>query len=78
MRVEHKACIIICGTIVQAILDQKNLIGLAGGVREGQNRSKYCPEWALLLAEEPSRGPLMGQGPLKWTQNDPPNCPWLI
>ena len=20
----------------------------------------------------------MGQGPLKWTLNDPPNCPWLI
>ena len=31
-------------THVQAILNQKNLTGLAGGVREGQNRSKFCPE----------------------------------
>ena len=27
----------ICGTPVQAILDQKNLARLAGGAREGQN-----------------------------------------
>ena len=36
--------------------------------RGGQGRSKYCPEWASLLALEPSRGPQMGQGPQKWTQ----------
>ena len=39
---------------------QKNLTGLAGGVRKGQNRSKYCSEWASPLALEPSRGPLNG------------------
>ena len=37
MRVQHETCSTICGTHVQAILDQKNLTGLAGGVREGQN-----------------------------------------
>ena len=31
-----------------------------------------------LLAWDLSRDPLMGQRPLKWTPNDPPNCPWLI
>ena len=36
--------------------------------REGQGRSKYCPKWASFLASEPSLGPEMGQGPLKWTQ----------
>ena len=44
VRVRHETCSTICGKHVQAILDQKNLTGLAGGVREGQNRSKYCPE----------------------------------
>ena len=37
VRVRHETCSTICGTHVQAILDQKNLTGLAGGVREGQN-----------------------------------------
>ena len=44
VQVQHETCSTICGTYVQAILNQKNLPGLAGGVREGQNRSKYCPE----------------------------------
>ena len=44
VRLQHETCSTICGTHVQAILNQKNLTGLAGGVREGQNRSKYCPE----------------------------------
>ena len=39
---------------------RKKMTGLAGGVREGQGRSKYCPEWASLLALEPSRDPLNG------------------
>ena len=37
VRVQHETCSTICGTHVQAILDQKNLTRLAGGVREGQN-----------------------------------------
>ena len=39
VRVRHETCSTICGTHVQAILDQKNLTGLAGGVREGQNNA---------------------------------------
>ena len=39
VRVQHETCITICGTLLQAILDQKNLTGLAGGVREGQNNA---------------------------------------
>ena len=39
VRVQHETCSTICGTHVQAILDQKNLTGLAGGVREGQNNA---------------------------------------
>ena len=46
VQVEHKKCITISGTPVHAILDQKNLTGLAEG---GQRRSKYGPEWALLI-----------------------------
>ena len=37
VRVRHETCSTICGTPVQAILDQKNLTGSAGGAREGQN-----------------------------------------
>ena len=37
VRVRHETCTTICGTHVQAILDQKNLTGSAGGAREGQN-----------------------------------------
>ena len=52
VRVQHETCSTICGTHVQAILDQKKLTGLAGG---GQGRSKYGPERASLMATEPSR-----------------------
>ena len=45
-QVQHETCSTKCGTPVQAILDQKNLTGLAGGVKK---RSKYGPEWASLL-----------------------------
>ena len=38
-QVQHETCSTKCGTPVQAILDQKNLTGLAGGVREGQNNA---------------------------------------
>ena len=37
VRVQDETCSTICGTYVQAILDQKNLTGLEGGVRAGQN-----------------------------------------
>ena len=37
VRVRHETCSTICGTPLQAILDQKKLTGLAGGVREGPN-----------------------------------------
>ena len=39
VRVQHETCSTICGTPVQAILDQNNLTGLGGGVREGQNNA---------------------------------------
>ena len=74
MRVEHRICSTICGTPVQAIWDHKDLTELALGVREGQN----LPQNSLNLALEPSRGPQIGQWPLKWIQNGSPNCPWLI
>jgi hypothetical protein len=60
VRVEHKTCSSICGTPVQAIMDENLLTRLAGG----QGRSKYGPECTLCnkenglnLALEPSRGP---------------------
>ena len=68
VRVQHETCSTICGTPVQAILDQKNLTGLAGGVKERQNMAQNGPGFYISLASEPSRGPLMGQGPRKWTQ----------
>ena len=34
VRVQHETCSTICGTPVQAILDQKNLTGLAGGSKK--------------------------------------------
>ena len=37
VQVQHETCSTICGTPVQAILDQKNLTELAGGVKERQN-----------------------------------------
>ena len=46
VRVQHETCSTICGTPVQAILDQKKLTGLAGGVKEGQNMAQ---KWASLL-----------------------------
>ena len=57
VRVELKACSTIRGTPVQAILDQKNLPGLAGGVKEGQNMAQNGPCYYIFLASEPSRGP---------------------
>ena len=40
VQVEHKKYCSICGTPVQVILNQNNLTGMAGGVKEGQNIAK--------------------------------------
>ena len=54
-------CSTICGTPVQAILDQKSLTRLAEGVREGLKYGLECASSndrnGLNLASEPSRGP---------------------
>ena len=47
MRVQHETCSTICGTPVQAILDQKYSTGLAGGAREGQNIAQNGPRFWL-------------------------------
>ena len=57
VRVQHETCSTICGTPVQAILDQKNLTGLAGGVKKGQNMAQNGPRFYIFLASEPSRSP---------------------
>ena len=62
VRVEYEIYSTMCGTLVQAILDQKNLTGLAGGVREGQNIAQNWPRfWLWSPLEAP-----------KWVQ-DPGN-----
>ena len=53
----HLSTRTICGTHVQAILDQKKLTRLAGEVREGQNMAQNGPRLYTFLASEPSRGP---------------------
>ena len=59
---QHETCSTICGTLVQAILDQKNLTWLAGWVRDGPYIAKYGPRfWLLSPLEAP-----------KWVQ-DPGN-----
>ena len=40
VRVEDETCGTMHGTHLECILSQKNLTGLAGGVRNGQNRSE--------------------------------------
>ena len=63
MRVQYETCSTICGTPVQAILDQKNLTGLAGGVREGQNIAPNGPRfWLLGPLETPKWGQDPGNG----------------
>ena len=57
VRVQHETCSTICETYVQAILDQKKLTALAGGVREGQNMAQNGPRLCTFLALEPSRDP---------------------
>ena len=49
---------------IGAILDQKNLTGLAGGVREGPNIAKYGPRfWLLSPLEAPKWVKDSGNGP---------------
>ena len=43
VQVEDKTCRTIHGTHLEGILSQKNLTGLAGGVREGQNMAQNGP-----------------------------------
>ena len=50
VRVQHETCSTICGTPVQAILDEKKLTRLAGGVREGQNMAKNVPRAIIEVA----------------------------
>ena len=57
VRVPHETYSTICRTPVQAILDQQNLIGLAGGVKEGQNMAQNGPRFYIFLASEASRSP---------------------
>ena len=57
VRDQHETCSTKCGTHVKAILDQKKLTGLAGGVKEGQNMAQNGPRFYIFLASEPSRGP---------------------
>ena len=45
--VQHKTFsipVLYAEHLSKRFLNQKKLAGLAGGFREGQNRSKYCPE----------------------------------
>merc|ERR1711940_386808 len=50
VRVQHETCSTIWGTPVQAIFDQKNLTGLAMGVKEGQNMAQNGPCFYIFLA----------------------------
>ena len=62
-----KHVVLYVGHLYKPILDQKNLTGLAGGVREGPNIAKYGPRfWLLSPLEAP-----------KWVQ-DPGNGPQMI
>ena len=47
---KHKTCSSECGTPVQAILDEKKLTRLAGGVREGQNMAQNVPRAVIEMA----------------------------
>ena len=78
MRVQHETYSTICGTPVQAILDQNFLTGLAGWVWGGQGRSKYGQEGASrykhdakLLFSDPSRGP-------KWVKDPGKSYPYIL
>ena len=63
VRVRHKTCSTICLTPVQAISAQNNLARLAGG------RSKYGPEWALLINPMRNFWPRSPLEAPKWVNN---------
>ena len=71
MQVEHKTCSTICGTPFQVILNQNNLTGLAGGVREGQNMAQNAAHAVNPMQKSWLRRP--GEAPkwLKDTRNGP-------
>ena len=55
VRVEVKTCRTIHGTHLEGILSRKNWTGLAGGVRNGQNRSEsaFCPTpWKIQVLDK--------------------------
>ena len=67
VRVPHETYSTICGTpvLVRSILDSRNLTALAG---RGPRMHLQHNRKGVNLASQPSRGPQIGQGPLKWTQ----------
>ena len=71
MQVEHKTCSTICGTPFQVILNQNNLTGLAGGVREGQNMAQNAAHAVNPMQKSWLQSP--GEAPkwLKDTRNGP-------
>ena len=50
VRLGYKTCRTIHGTHLEGILSQKNWTGLAGGVKNGQNKAKI---WLRSLPEAP-------------------------
>ena len=70
VRVQHETCSTINGTPVQAILDQKNLTGLAGGSK----KVKIWPRMGLAFIYFWPRSLL--EAP-KWVK-DPGNTPKMI
>ena len=79
VRVQHETCSTICGTHVQAILDQKNLTRLVGGVREGQNMAQNGPRLYIFLASEPTKWVKdSGYGPQMPTQSNFFDPKWLV
>ena len=71
MRVEHKTCSTICGTPFQVILNQNNLTGLAGGVREGQNMAQNAARALNPMQNCQLRSPVEAPKWLKDTRNGP-------
>ena len=71
MRVEHKTCSTICGTPFQVILNQNNLTGLAGGVREGQNMAQNAARAVNPMQNCWLRSPVEAPKWLKDTRNGP-------
>ena len=71
MQVEHKTCSTICGTPFQVILNQNNLTGWAGGVREGQNMAQNAARAVNPMQNCWLRSPVEAPEWLKDTKNGP-------